>query len=121
MEGDSAMTQSIVEQIAAHTPTPWLLDQNMLPDVIYSTDAHWSIVARCSGVANAAFIVQACNAYDGFVALQRAVDGYLGAVDAMAVAFHSDGGHQGNEYAKALDAYDAALSDLRLAAAAVRT
>jgi hypothetical protein len=92
---EKAMTQSIAEEIAAHTPTPWFVD-GLTFDSMKGGNVGIVNLARASK-ADVAFIVQACNAYTGFVALQRAVDGFT---EAFQYGTHSE--------------WTAALADLRL-------
>lgn len=66
-------------QTDKHTPTPWILANNLNRDIraiqqgnVYCS-AGGSPLAKCDDPANAAFIVRACNAHEALVAALEAV------------------------------------------------
>ncbi len=79
-----------------HTALPWHTNLRSHPsDQVFSgddivADCKWTMHTHDIREANAAFIVQACNAHDDLVAaLEAASKGYQGMFDAMPVAWQT--------------------------------
>ncbi|MEZ2132736.1 MULTISPECIES: hypothetical protein [unclassified Sinorhizobium] len=72
-----------------HTPTPWRMDDDIRfgeTPRVYGADKHICEVANAElpidaqeeWIANAAFIVKACNSHEALIEALKAVEAYLG-------------------------------------------